>query len=264
MDKKLFIKTKKYDIPAIFSYPAEGNNFPAIILCHGTASHKNEIGDMYVMLANKLLKSGIASIRFDYAGCGESSALPQELTFCGEVEDTYDVYKYLLKCNNIDKTKIGILGLSQGARIMAELFKIAPELKFGVSWSGACQSNEGLFEEWHKGYYNEAVKNGYAVVPMTWGDNLIISKEWFEEIKKSTPMEGLKHYKGPVLAIAGIEDDIIPFQHTSEIIKMCNNLNSRAIIYPGANHIFNILSDDLTIMNTVIKETIEWINKILE
>lgn len=264
MENKIFIKSNKYNIPAICSFPDDVKNFPAVILCHGTASHKDEIGDMYVMLANELLKSGIASIRFDYAGCGDSKALPQELTFYGEVEDTYEVYKYLLTCDNINKNKIGILGLSQGARIMAELFKKVPEFKFGISWSGACQSDEGLFEEWHTGYYSEAVQNGYAIVPMTWGDNLIISKEWFDDVKKSTPLEGLKKYKGPVLAVAGVEDDIIPFEHTSEIIKMCSNIDSRAIIYPGANHIFNILSGDLTIMNTVIKETIQWINKILE
>ena len=260
MEKKILIKGKKFDIPAIFSIPEGNSKFPAVILCHGTASHKNEIGDMYVMLANELIKCGIASIRFDYAGCGESTALPQDLTFYGEVEDTHSVYKYLCECDMIDNTKIGVLGLSQGARIMAELFKTSPEIKFGVSWSGACQSDEGLFENWHQGYYEEACKNGYAVVPMTWGDNLIISKEWFDDIKKSTPLEGLKNYSGPVLAVAGVADDIIPFEHTSEIIKVCSNPNSRAILYPGANHIFNILSGDLSIMNTVIKETIEWIN----
>lgn len=264
MNKKLFIKTSKYDIPAIFTYPENKNNLPVVILCHGTDSQKNEVGDMYVMLANALLTNNIASIRLDYAGCGESKALPQDLTFYGEVEDTHEVYKYLLACNNIDKDKIGILGLSQGARIMAELFKIVPDIKFGVSWSGACQMNEGIFEDFHIGYYEDAVKNGYAVIPMTWGDNLILSKQWFDDIKKSTPLEGLKNYNGPILAVAGVEDDMVPFEHTSEIIKVCKNPNSRAIIYPGANHIFNILSSDLTTMNTVIKETIDWINKILE
>jgi len=263
MEEKIFLKTSKYDIPMIFAYPNNGENFPAVILCHGTASNKNEIGDMYVLLANELIKVGIASIRFDYAGCGESKALPQELTFYGEVDDTHKVYEYLLSCDMIDSKKIGVLGLSQGARIMAELFKIVPEIKFGVSWSGACQKDEGLFENWHKNHYNEAVKNGYALVPMPWGDNLILSKGWFDDIKNSNPLDGLKQYKGPILAVAGVEDDIIPFEHTSEIIKVCSNPNSRAIIYPGANHIYNILSGDLTIMNIVIKETIDWIQKIL-
>jgi len=263
MENKLLIKGDNYDIPAILTYPDENKKVPAIILCHGTASSKDEVGNMYIMLANELLKHKIASIRFDYAGCGESKALPQDLTFYGEVNDTYKVYEFLQKCNFIDNEKIGILGLSQGARIMAEIFKIVPELKFGVSWSGACQSDEGLFEMWHQNYYTEACKNGYAVVPMTWGDNLIISKQWFDDIKKSTPLEGLKNYKGPVLAVAGVKDDIIPFEHTSEIIKVCNNSESRAIIYPNSNHIFNILSDDLTTIKRVIKETIEWINKIL-
>lgn len=259
MEKKVFIKGKKFNIPAIIAYPEIGNKFPAVILCHGTGANKNEVGDMYVMLANELLKEGIASIRMDYAGCGESEAKAQDLTFFGEVDDTLKVYEYLQECNFVDKEKIGILGLSQGVRIWAELVKKVPEIKFGVSWSGACQMNEGIFENWYQGYYEEAVKNGYAAIQMTWGDELILSKEWFDDIKKSTPLEGLKGYEGPVLAVAGVDDDMVPCEHTVEIIKACGNPKSRAIFFPKANHIFNVLAEDKTATYMVIKQTIEWI-----
>jgi dienelactone hydrolase len=261
MDKKIFIKGKKYAIPAIFTYPDEKGVFPVVILCHGTAANKNEVGDMYVTLATNLLNEGIASIRMDYAGCGESKAKPQELTFFGEVDDTLKVYEYLQECDFIDKDKIGILGLSQGVRIWVELVKRVPEIKFGVSWSGACQRNEGIFENWYQGYYEEAVKNGYASILMTWGDKLILSKEWFDDIKKSTPLDGIKGYKGPVLAVAGVDDDMVPCEHTFEIIKMCSNPKSKAIFYPKANHIFNVLEEDKSVTMKIIKETVEWIKK---
>lgn len=58
---------------------------PTVILCHGTGSQKNEVGNLFVELSRKLLNIGIASIRFDYAGCGDSKADQTKLSFCGEV-----------------------------------------------------------------------------------------------------------------------------------------------------------------------------------
>lgn len=136
MEEKISIKNKFYDIPAIVSNPNSGDNFPAIILCHGTGSFKDEVGNLFIKLSESLKERGIASIRFDFAGCGESLAKQQDLTFYGEVSDTEKIYSYLLDCHKIDSKRIGILGSSQGARVMAEFIGKYPEkIKAAVSWS---------------------------------------------------------------------------------------------------------------------------------
>ena len=84
MQEKLWIENKNYDIPGVFVYPDEQNNFPCMILCHGTGSHKDEAGNLFAELAAKLVEKGIASLRFDFAGCGDSKAEQQELTFYGD------------------------------------------------------------------------------------------------------------------------------------------------------------------------------------
>ena len=88
MEKSVLIKGDNYDISGIFSYTETVDKMPAVILCHGTGAQKNEVGDLFVILAEKLLQRGIASVRIDYAGCGDSKADQRELTFLGEVEDT--------------------------------------------------------------------------------------------------------------------------------------------------------------------------------
>ena len=154
MEKSIAIDNKEYTIPAIFSYSEKNEKMPTVILCHGTGSQKNEVGNLFVELSRKLLNIGIASIRFDYAGCGDSKADQTKLSFCGEVNDTKTVYQYLCTQEIVDCNNIGILGFSQGARVMAELLKDVSPIRFAISWSGACHNGIGVF----KGWFNEYIK----------------------------------------------------------------------------------------------------------
>ena len=88
MEKLITIYNTEYDIPAVFSYSQKHEKMPAVILCHGTGSQKNEVGNLFAEMSKRLLNIGIASIRLDYAGCGDSKACQTKLSFCGEVNDT--------------------------------------------------------------------------------------------------------------------------------------------------------------------------------
>ena len=259
MQEKLWIENKKYHIPGVFVYPDEQNNFPCMILCHGTGSHKDEAGNLFAELAAKLVEKGIASLRFDFAGCGDSKANQQELTFYGEVCDTKMVYEFLGNHPKVDKNRIGILGFSQGSRVMAESFKEIQGYKCAVSWSGACHNGFGIFGNLFGNYYNEAMEIGFARIPMDWRDDLLISKEWFEEIIESKPMEGFDLYKGPVLCVAGKEDTVVEYHHSEDIYERCSNENSKLLIYDNADHIYKAFDEDTRIKNQVIKDTVKWI-----
>lgn len=261
MQKKYWIKTKDYEIPAILTYSEQIENAPCMILCHGTGSHKDEVGNMFWELAEGLCELGIASIRFDFAGCGESMASEQELTFLGEVNDTLAVYDFLREIPEICQKRIGILGFSQGARVMAEVLKKIPELKCAVSWSGACHDGEGIFSDWFVKYYDEALKNGYARIPMDWREDLLISKEWFEEIRNTKPMTGFMQYEGPVLVMAGRKDMVVSCEHSKEIMDLCTNQESMLKIYDNADHIFCALEKDQKMEQDVVIDTVLWINK---
>ena len=177
MEKLITIYNTEYAIPAVFSYSQKHEKMPAVILCHGTGSQKNEVGNLFAEMSKRLLNIGIASIRLDYAGCGDSKACQTKLSFCGEVNDTKKVYQYLYTQDFIDCNNIGILGFSQGARVMAELLKEVHSLKFAISWSGACHDGIGVFKGWFDEYYQEALENGYAKIPMFWRENLLLSKK---------------------------------------------------------------------------------------
>lgn len=258
MEKKLYLERNNIKIPAILNMPDNLKSF--VLLCHGTGSEKNEVGNMFKTLALKLAEKGIGSIRVDFAGCGERIDNDEKVTFMGQVYDMKVAYDYV--CEFLEKDKIGILGFSQGARIMAEFIRLVKDLKFAISWSGACLDNIGHFQSWFDELYDDAKKDGYAYLELGFRKPLCYSIDWFEEVKTTTPLTSLSEFNGPILAVSGTNDDLIPYKHANEIINVSKHSLSKAIIVENADHIYNILSDDPK-ADFVIDSTIEWLESIL-
>ena len=68
---------------------------PIVILCHGFTGNRN--GGLEVGIAHELEARGIASIRFDFNGHGESEGEFKDMTVPNEIEDAKKVVEYLIK-----------------------------------------------------------------------------------------------------------------------------------------------------------------------
>lgn len=257
MKEKLMLKSEKYDIPAVFTLPENARKVPCVIMCHGTGSSKDEAGNQYLDLADLLAERGIASIRFDFAGCGESADSGINQTFMAEVADTQKAYDYVCGRPEIDTDRIGIIGYSQGGRVMAVFLDTHyDKIKAAVSWSGACHNGEGAFASWFDMFYSQAVENGFAAIPLGWRNDLIVPLAWFEEIKATKPMDALKKYTGELLVMAGDADVLVPMPHCEEIAA--TNEKAELIIYHDADHNFNVMTEDKSISQDMLITTAEW------
>ena len=62
----ILINNSAYDVPGILTLPEKVKttkaDLPALIMLHGTGSQKDEAGDLYKKLADKLAAQGIASL----------------------------------------------------------------------------------------------------------------------------------------------------------------------------------------------------------
>lgn len=119
--KEEFVKIPAGDhyIPGILTLPTTGGNqkVTAVLMLHGWASNKNEVGDMYKRLASQLANQGIASLRIDFAGSGDSTQEYSENNLDLSIADSQKALTYLLTHSKIDCKKVGILGFSQGGTI---------------------------------------------------------------------------------------------------------------------------------------------------
>lgn len=90
---------------------------PIVILCHGFTGNRN--GGLLRGIAQELEARGIASIRFDFNGHGESEGDFQQMTVPNEIEDARHVYNWVK--GDARFGKIGIAGHSQGGVVTAML-----------------------------------------------------------------------------------------------------------------------------------------------
>jgi len=260
METTMTVRNARYKIPAVLSIPEGEGKYPAVILCHGTCSDKDEAGSLFVALSEALLKRGVASVRFDFAGCGESTAQPEDFTFGGEVSDIEKIYGRLSREKKVDKKRIAVLGFSQGARAMAVFLGKHPEkIKAAVSWSGICHNGKGVFAKWFEDYYDKAATDGFVRIPLSWRDDLILPKQWFDDIRGTFPMDSLARYKGAMLAVAGTADLLTPYVHAIDIANACGGSVCDVRIIDGGDHTFNVLREDRSAADQVVRETADWL-----
>ena len=72
---------------------AEGQKCPVVIMMHGFMGNKD--GMLEKMTADKLAAQGIATVKFDFNGHGESEGPFSGMTVPNEIEDAKKVYEYV-------------------------------------------------------------------------------------------------------------------------------------------------------------------------
>lgn len=249
----LTVKGEAYDIPAILSLPRAtvsnttqrpASRVPAVLLLHGTASQKDEVGGLFASLAARLRSQGIASLRIDFAGTGQSPVDYEQYTLFGSVRDSLTALAFLQQHPRIHDDRIAVLGFSQGGLIAQRLITSAPELAGLVTWSTVAMDGIGSFQGFFDEYFETAKRDGFAAVSYPWlSSPLHFSVEWFEQISDQQTLTAMEIYEGPIFAIAGAADESVPYQQSIDLIAQSTNSRSRAVVLAGANHIFNVLAD---------------------
>lgn len=113
----VIIENEGQKIYGMLHLPISDKKSPAVIMCHGLAGNRIGKYRIYVLIAEKLSELGIASLRFDFRGSGESEGDFTNMTVESEVSDAMCALEYLKKHPLIDASRLGILGNSFGAAI---------------------------------------------------------------------------------------------------------------------------------------------------
>ncbi|MFE3854567.1 alpha/beta hydrolase family protein [Streptomyces griseorubiginosus] len=256
------------DIPATMTTPQGGGPFPATLLLHGTASHRDEVGGMFADLAQVLAERGIASLRIDFAGCGASPRPQTDYTVTSQLSDARAAHRWLRDHDDIDPTRLGVLGFSQGGVIASLLAGAEHRVRAGSAGSTDAAGTTAL-ATWSSGiiptartgfgYFAPAFADGadQAVVDLGFS-RFTFSRAWWEEILRLDLPGALDDLDIPVLAVAGSADTIVPPAASLALIEAVASPDLTYVQIPEADHIFSVLDDGGGQSASVITTTADW------
>jgi alpha/beta superfamily hydrolase len=254
MQKSVEIKSRSLTLRGMLHIPENINGkVPVVIIFHGFCGFKMGPHFIFVKLSRLLESLGIASIRVDFAGSGESDGNFIDMTMSTELQDANNILNYVKTLDFIDHEKIGILGLSMGGAIASIL---AGERKDEISslclWAPAGNMDEVILSEHYIGeYYNKYIEKGYFDV-----EGLSLSPDFVKDAKELKIYDRASDYNKKSLIIHGDEDDVVPVSASEKYAEIYGE-SSRVKIISGANHTF----DKKEWEEEVIKETVKFLKE---
>lgn len=212
-----FASSEKVQIPgavgklsAIVQKPElkAGEKCPVVILMHGFMGNKADKGGMLKDIADKLEQNGIASIRFDFNGHGESEGDFQFMTVMNEVEDAQKVVAYA-KAQPYT-ANVSLLGHSQGGVVTSMTAGIlgTAQIKCAVLMAPAAVLREDALRGSTFGKQYDAA-NPPEFVELFPGRKL--GRDYIVQAQSLPIYETATQFIGPVCVIHGKGDTLVPY-----------------------------------------------------
>lgn len=243
-------------IKGTLALPDSGATGAAVVMLHGFGSSRDEVGGLFAMQAADLSEKGIASLRIDFRGYGESSGDMADTTLEGLVSDAGTARGFLAGIDGVDAARIGVIGYSFGAAVaMLEPDEFASVVVWGQMGDLQAEFLEFLGQD----FYDKAAAEGVASVDLGWR-TISLKQSFFESLAQHDLADRFAGYAGPFLTIAGDADPAASYfeQYLGLAIGP-----TEAVVIPGADHMLGVFSDQPEIGQQVIDKTTDWLRETL-
>ena len=210
MEEKFFLSVENRKICGVLHLPSQDAP-PCVITCHGLFSSKDS--DKFIAVADCFTKEGLAVIRFDFGGCGESSGDFSDTTVSRRLQELEAVLKF--SCNHPKlHNKPGILGSSLGGYVAA-VCSAKHDVAALSLWATPC-----------------ALAELSQNIPAQ--DLKRLKKNFFDDALKYS-LSSLLGKMSCVQIIHGTEDTIVPQKHAEEIFSLVKD-PKELVLLSGADH----------------------------
>lgn len=122
------------------SLPQKKGNYPAVVLIAGNGKNNRDAEfkghKLFLDITNYLVQQGIAVLRFDKRGVGQSGGEFKTATSADFADDAQAALSYLLTRKEINKSKIGLIGHSEGGLLAPMIAARSKSVAFIVLLAG--------------------------------------------------------------------------------------------------------------------------------
>lgn len=243
MQKYYELKSKKGILRGYIHIPNK-EYYPLCIIFHGFTGIHTGTKFSYTTLSRMLEKQGIASLRLDFLGTGDSDLEFKDMTFEDELNSAIEILKTMKQHPQI--TDIYLLGHSMGGIIASELAKLYPSsISKMCLWAPAFNLPQAI--HYLKGDSKEAKYYDH--------NGFVISNEFIKDIIKRDFYKQLDIYQNELMIIHGTNDKTVPFEISYEYLRKFHDAEFHPI--KDASHNY----DHMSHINEVINLTYQFFIK---
>jgi uncharacterized protein len=210
-----YIEWKNETLAATIDFPKNlvfGKKYPFIIICHGFIGSKVGVDRLFVKAAEEFTMDGAIVLRFDFAGCGESSGNYGETGLDAFIHQLQAVLDYSINhIEQIDRNNITVLGHSLGGATAVLTAAIDSRIRHLILWSSVAQP----YEDIKRIVGTEKVsslKTGSFIDYMGYQ----FGEHFFQSLKGFKPLQAATEFKGDVLILHGTGDHDIPVAYAKD------------------------------------------------
>jgi uncharacterized protein len=221
--------------------------WPVVIFFHGFTGDRMESHWIFIKCARALSGAGIASLRFDFYGSGESEGSFYEATLQSEIADARATVRFMQQQKSFDMGRLGLCGLSLGGCVAACTAHTA-RAKALVLWSAVAHPAilQDLSMELGKPSPDHPCAFEY--------DARVVSARFMEDAVKVDPLSAIRRFSKPTLILHPGNDSSVPQSHARDFFQASQAKIKEKVIVPGADHTFTSVAWE----SEVIERTLKW------
>jgi uncharacterized protein len=214
---------------ATLTEPASGRHLPAVALIHGSGLQPRPLFSLW---ANFYASLGFAVLNYDKRGTGESggqypgeSPTPEALSIYAG--DAVAAARFLRSLPEVDKSRVGLYGGSQGGWILPIGLQRAPELTFGIVASGPAVTTD------QTDVYQNFSANSTRIPAETEAE---IDAQVSAVTSGYDPALALRSLHVPTLWVYGEKDRQVPVRLSIQNLHGLRGKDLTIVVLPGGWH----------------------------
>ena len=257
METPVIFECKGQQIIGMLHLPEGRGRFPGALMLHGFTGNKSEAHRMYVKLSRALAKHGIASLRFDFRGCGDSAGHFEDLSIRSEVADAIEAIRFLARHRRVNSRRLALVGLSMGGAVASYLVgRERTRFKTMALWAPVADGS-GILD----GLSTPEAVASLAETGITDHGGNLVGVQFIRQFAEMKPLREIAKSKCPVLLVHGSRDETVPAHHSDlyEKTLLAHRRLVKKVIIAGADHTFNRHVWE----QRAISETVDWLSETL-
>lgn len=225
-------------VVGMFHQPMADGPVPAVLMLHGFTGSKHEIRRLFVQQARALARKGIATLRIDFRGCGDSAGEFHEMTVSGMCADARAAWDWLSRQPGIDPARMGLHGMSLGGMIATLTCGAGLPARALVLWAPVTNPRRLVASRTSPDSQRQLSTEGIADL-----NGWAVGRAFVMEMMGADPRAALLRVAAPMLFLHGDQDPTVPYEDTVAAMDELGRAGREARLstLAGADHGFSSL-----------------------